>query len=250
MKKLLSVLLVLSMLLALASCGHECEFSADWSSDDTSHWHTCTDEECELIADKADHTWDEGTITTVATQEADGVRTFTCSVCAKTKTEPVPFTGMTSFEWNSAFANSVFENFMYNEVSVVKGSGVTVDTEVTYKLTATDAWVKIVAGGQNNESYAPDTASANELREELIESIKEMTPYAKYSYDAESKTYKANAPIRIDAMDASTPDIVLTFADGKLAKIEYTITFTQSGIQMEATSVVTFSDYGSVTFAK
>ena len=95
MKKFLSVFLSFCLLFSfsvtLASCAHKCEFSSEWSKDEASHWHVCTKEDCAEVADKADHTWDEGKITTIATQEADGVKTFTCTVCAQTKTESVVF---------------------------------------------------------------------------------------------------------------------------------------------------------------
>lgn len=38
-----------------------------------------------------EHLWDGGVITTPATPEADGVRTYTCTVCGATETESVPF---------------------------------------------------------------------------------------------------------------------------------------------------------------
>ena len=36
-----------------------------------------------------EHTWDAGTVTTAATCTADGAKTYTCSVCQTTKTEPI-----------------------------------------------------------------------------------------------------------------------------------------------------------------
>lgn len=253
MKKSLSVLLVICMLLAscltLASCVHECEFATEWTKDADYHWHVCTDEDCEEIADKAEHTWecDEGVITTKPTQDATGVRTFICEVCSYTKTEPVEFTGLSEEEWNAALEPSVFENFEYNEVSTTTGSGVSVNSEVIYKFTEATAWVYMSVAGQIQESYAPDTAYANQARSQVIESIKDMAPYASFEYDAETKTYKATESIAIDALNASTSDITLTFDnDGKLVKIEYTISFVQSDINFTATSTATISNYGTV----
>ena len=40
-----------------------------------------------------EHTWDEGEITTPATCTADGVKTYKCTECEATKTEPVAATG-------------------------------------------------------------------------------------------------------------------------------------------------------------
>lgn len=36
-----------------------------------------------------DHVWDEGVVTKEATVEADGVKTYTCTICGKTKTEAI-----------------------------------------------------------------------------------------------------------------------------------------------------------------
>ena len=73
-----------------------------------------------------------------------------------------------------------------------------------------------------------------------------MTSYDSYKYDAETKTYKATKQIKIDALDASTDDVTLTFANGKLVEIKYTASFTQQGISFNVTSTVTISDYGTV----
>lgn len=60
-----------------------------WSSDATYHWHDCTVSGCGEQFDKAEHVWDDGTITTEATFTSDGEKTYTCTVCQKTKTETV-----------------------------------------------------------------------------------------------------------------------------------------------------------------
>ncbi|MCQ2439735.1 MAG: hypothetical protein MJ074_08240, partial [Oscillospiraceae bacterium] len=64
---------------------------------------TCTESalyfmECETcgtldifpVGDPAGHSWDAGEVTTPATHEAEGVKTYSCTVCKETKTEPVP----------------------------------------------------------------------------------------------------------------------------------------------------------------
>lgn len=250
MKKLVRSILILCLTLTLSAlltaCSHKCEFSAEWVKDATSHWHACSDKSCAEIADKAEHTWNEGEITTKATQEAEGVKTFTCTVCAQTKTEAVVFTGLSEADWNAAFESSVFENFAYSEVSTTTGSGMSVNTEALYKFTQDNAWVKMTIAEQTQESYAPDAASAEEVRKQFVDSIKEMTPYESYAYDAETKTYKATANIHIASLNASMSDATLTFADGKLAEMKYSVSFTQNGISFSATSTVSLSDYGAV----
>ena len=63
-----------------------------WSSDETNHWHACT-ADCGYVADTAAHSWDEGEVTTPATEDQEGVMTYTCTVCNKTKEVKFTFDG-------------------------------------------------------------------------------------------------------------------------------------------------------------
>ena len=60
-----------------------------WENDETNHWHVCTASGCEEKLDTAAHIWNAGEITTPATFTSDGVKTYTCTVCEKAKTETV-----------------------------------------------------------------------------------------------------------------------------------------------------------------
>lgn len=67
---------------------------ADWESDnDENHYHICS--VCSGKADVTPHSYDSGAITTPATETTDGVKTYTCSECHHTKTEPIPKFGHT-----------------------------------------------------------------------------------------------------------------------------------------------------------
>ena len=84
----------LSVGVMLTACGdeeHTHTYKTEWSKDATHHWHACEGEDCTDVADKAEHTWNDGEITTKATAEADGVKTFTCTVCGQTKTETASY---------------------------------------------------------------------------------------------------------------------------------------------------------------
>lgn len=94
-------------------------YEGNWVSDDTSHWHNCNGEKCSSVGDKAVHTWNGGEIVTPATETADGLKLFTCTVCAKTKTEAVkygPAMTVTEAEWRAALARELYYN-----VTVVYG---------------------------------------------------------------------------------------------------------------------------------
>ena len=90
-KFIFSIFAVLLMVL-LASCGvdeHSHTYSEDWSKDANYHWHQATCEHLEEVSEKAEHSWDSGTITTQPTEENEGVKTFSCTVCGQTKSEPI-----------------------------------------------------------------------------------------------------------------------------------------------------------------
>ena len=50
---------------------------------------------------KLAHTYDEGKITTAPSCEVNGTKTYTCTVCGETKTEPIPATGHSWSSWNT-----------------------------------------------------------------------------------------------------------------------------------------------------
>jgi transglutaminase-like putative cysteine protease/DNA-directed RNA polymerase subunit RPC12/RpoP len=58
--------------------------------------HTCRDcgdQYTDSYVNAPGHRWDGGRVTDEATDEKDGVKTFTCTVCHLTRTEPIPATG-------------------------------------------------------------------------------------------------------------------------------------------------------------
>ena len=78
---LLSAICLLAMVVALASCGHEHAFKAEWSSDETNHWHICGGEgECAEVSGKTAHTFVEVS-TTASTCTVKGEKVEKCSVC-------------------------------------------------------------------------------------------------------------------------------------------------------------------------
>ena len=61
---------------------------ATWSSDnDDNHYHLCT--VCGEKVDITAHTYDGGKVTVEPTEETEGERTYTCTVCDYKKTEPI-----------------------------------------------------------------------------------------------------------------------------------------------------------------
>ena len=73
---------------AVPKLGHTFDMNK-WKYDDENHWHpaTCghTDEKKDLGA----HVWNEGVVTTEPTETEEGVKTYTCTTCGKTKTATI-----------------------------------------------------------------------------------------------------------------------------------------------------------------
>ncbi len=64
-------------------------FLEKWQTDAQSHWRICKHKTCTDIIDKADHTWDEGTVLSEATDSTDGQTKYVCTVCKRTKIDTV-----------------------------------------------------------------------------------------------------------------------------------------------------------------
>ena len=63
--------------------------AAEYSSDETGHWHACLD--CNEKVDYEAHTEDSGTVMTEPTETTEGERTFKCAICGYVmRTETIP----------------------------------------------------------------------------------------------------------------------------------------------------------------
>lgn len=85
----IAIVFVLSLSVLTACNKNKHNFSSEWKNDETSHWHECMTKKHNDVADKADHTFDEGVVTTPATETTEGVLTLTCTVCGFQKTKPI-----------------------------------------------------------------------------------------------------------------------------------------------------------------
>lgn len=72
-------------------CASGHSYGDAWNKDATRHWRVCN--VCGKTETVAEHTYDEGKVTTPATETEKGVKTYICTVCGQTKTESIPETG-------------------------------------------------------------------------------------------------------------------------------------------------------------
>jgi hypothetical protein len=248
MKKRVSLLLVacilITSLFTLTSCLHfKCEFSDEWSCDDSYHWHACTNEKCDKVSDKSAHSWGEGEITVKATQEADGVRTKTCSVCNTQKEETVVFTGLDWTEWNMVFSKENFANFTYHERALANYEGIQISTVAVYKFTETKVQVSLtVAGSTKTETASGLQAVAT--RDAMIKSIQDMLQYGEFEYDKENKVYNLTGRMWIENI-GEAKSAKLKFENGMPKELVYTCTVYSNGIPMDCESTITFTDFGT-----
>ena len=88
---ILSVVFALSMLFAaFTGCNKgKHKFSDEWKFDETAHWHECMTKKHTDTSEKISHDFNDGVVTTQPTEEAEGVKTFTCNTCGYKKTKKV-----------------------------------------------------------------------------------------------------------------------------------------------------------------
>ena len=68
----------------VGALGHD--YQTIWKSDETNHWKECA---CGDKSEQAQHSWNDGETTKEATVEAEGIKTYTCTICSQTKTESI-----------------------------------------------------------------------------------------------------------------------------------------------------------------
>ena len=91
---------------------HEHKAAADWSSDESFHWHAC--EDCEELLDKAEHsfTW---TVKEPAAAGVAGEEEGVCSVCGKAVTREIPAlepTASPAFDGTMGISENNFRNIV------------------------------------------------------------------------------------------------------------------------------------------
>ncbi len=270
MKKIASLLLALCMCLSafvlLTACGHEHTYKTEWSKDATDHWHDCEGEDCTEIADKAAHTWNEGEITTAATKEAAGVKTYTCTVCAQTKTESVAYvakTTVTATEWAAAFdlgenwtitasatnaaeemAQSVTLKRDGNKICYVEAmsdlAGNVLYSDEGFAEIANDVWYDYDYD-EGTETYEKD-ASEDSVAENITDMVEDffpdfLTDFTLYEYDEAKKGYVADS-IAYGSSGMQVTDLLMKFEDGKIISFDYTIV--RGEMVMPYTTTVTY----------
>ena len=92
-KWLVAFLIVANLLLGVIGCKdpeiHIHTYSEAWTSDANGHWHEATCEHTTEVSGKADHTFGDWKVTQEPTEEAEGSREKSCTVCEYTVPEVI-----------------------------------------------------------------------------------------------------------------------------------------------------------------
>ena len=90
-KSFIAVMTLVLTLVLLTACGKggKHNFAEEWSNNETHHWHACADKGCKEIKDKAEHSWNGGSVTVEPTTEKEGAMVYTCTVCNREKTAKI-----------------------------------------------------------------------------------------------------------------------------------------------------------------
>ena len=265
MKRTLSMIMAIIMCLSccvlLASCGHECEWAADWSKDATHHWKACTDTECTEVSEKAEHTWGAGVET------AFGATQYTCSVCQQTKVDKKTTT-VADDKWDEAFS------FGTNFVATMTATHPTEGTEAMSlsreggKLVMTEVYTDSQGDKDEYSSYVYIDGSDVYMFDDIVEGDQQVWkriayPYMSaedliasvgqqmiaddfrvrslYTYSEATNLYTA-ASVTIGSRTYT--NVTLGFIDGKVVKFSYN--FEDDGATVTVDAGITYGN-ASVT---
>ncbi|MDD7571301.1 MAG: hypothetical protein PUJ66_05635, partial [Faecalibacterium sp.] len=97
---------------------HEHTFNMEaWTFDDENHWHPATCGHTDEKKGFAAHEWNGGVVTTEPNYGVEGEKTFTCTVCKATRTEPIA--ALAAKDNTISFANDLVEEKTYDGLAFI-----------------------------------------------------------------------------------------------------------------------------------
>lgn len=118
---------------------HKHEFSAEWTTNKTDHWHSATCEHTDEKKDFGAHVWDGGVITRPADYGVVGERKFTCKDCGYSYTEDIDALGAKDNEIRLAEGKTLDRTYDGKDVDVSDQFAFNGNGEVTVTFKEKDA---------------------------------------------------------------------------------------------------------------
>ena len=244
MKRFLSILFITCIsilsILTFTACNHEHSFKSEWSKNATHHWHACSGEGCLEISDNNEHVWDEGTITKHATKETLGIKTFTCTVCNQTKTEPIEYSPcytVTEEEWIYALSKEAFTFDGYLNVTVKYADAQ--EEELCYLADGKHVEIITSAIDGKEKLWITDNFTFEEFNKKDCGGVFEMAEmFSAFIYDEEKNSYVYYD----ETLDDEKYEI--TFLDKQLVSCTITIAV---GTESEESWTHTYFNVGTTT---
>lgn len=198
------------------------------------------DDEPATTGNSHTHTWNAGEITTPATKDQDGVKTFTCNDCGETKTEAVEYvadTEVTAEEWATAMALSA-DNYTGNFTATMgEESQRVIMKKAGNAFSKTAGWL---SDGEMTEAdehyYAKDGDTyyhywledeqwykgempQDEYESAMSNSIIQGWDFSSFTYNAQTKVYEmASGTLNTWQIQ----NAIVSFEDGLLTDLKFT----------------------------
>lgn len=245
----LALCFVFPCMIGLSACNkHTCSWETKWTANETEHWHACKGKNCKEIKDKADHTWNDGEVVAEATEDANGTKKFTCTVCGHEKTESFVFVRTTisdAEEWGKAltfegvdkYAMTVNTGEYFGEI-VIDGTKIHVTEKAKegndFVVEDEEYYDQVVSGGETT-SYCYRKNTDGEWiksKTEGYESAASQTDifvvfqskFESFEYDQTTKAYKYVGPYVLNnpGVTITFRNVVFKFENGKLVYYSWT----------------------------
>lgn len=253
MKKLLMGLFLLTVLLLPAcaeepappSSGTHTHLAAEkYAHDERHHWTPCTVDGCNIKLNWAEHRFSSGVVTTLPTEESDGVMTYTCG-CGYEKNESIAIDHADALIFGEAVQEERLSNVCVRLTAVVGDS-----TEQVTALTACfDGELLSLSGklqGEDVRGTTDDAARIGAYRAALFffKSLRAQD----LRYDAAGRIYVSDSELTVELENGTGiafEDIGLRIANNAVSYVSCRYTyFGDSGVT-EGKLEMALYDYGN-----
>ena len=215
---------------------HEHTYDDKLSYDDLYHWYAATCEHDSEVKDKEEHSWNEGEVTMEPTVDEKGEKTYTCTVCEKTKKEEIEKLAYREIEVDyvngalyvpkerplkvAQFADAHFgvDNKDWHNDKIDRSK------EYMYYIVETTNPDFIVCSGDNviGTGIVNKASDAHDLTEfvEFMESLEVPWTFMYGNHDAETKVKEEYSQFLLDCVASGTTKYLIYKEDYKLTDLD------------------------------